>query len=93
MIAAHGSTTEQPAVMAANPPRSPLHTSVTFQAAVHPASVVVTAVLPTALHWPVESVPSEPEHEGTENDETRTVTTECDCSTAISESSDSRTFD
>ena len=31
MQAAHGSTTEHPAVMAANPPSRPLHTSVTFQ--------------------------------------------------------------
>nr|GMD73101.1 Sharpin like [Ipomoea batatas] len=63
--AAHGSTTEQPLVMAANPPRRPLQTSVRFQlpirtffpnsvvsAAVQPESVVVTAVLPTALHCP-----------------------------------------
>ncbi|RDX75642.1 hypothetical protein CR513_44451, partial [Mucuna pruriens] len=64
-IVAHGSTTEQPAVMAAKPPSKPLHTSVTFQcpvcmrlpksvvnAAEHPARVVVTAVLPMALHCP-----------------------------------------
>ncbi|KAF5803692.1 hypothetical protein HanXRQr2_Chr06g0274441 [Helianthus annuus] len=63
MIAAHGSTTAQPEVMAAKPPSNPLQTSITFQwptsslllnkvvsAAVHPASVVVIAVLPTALH-------------------------------------------
>nr|GLL42747.1 hypothetical protein VIGAN_04315400 [Ipomoea trifida] len=63
--AAQGSTTEQPLVMAANPPRRPLQTSVRFQlpirtffpnkvvrAAVQPESVVVTAVLPTALHCP-----------------------------------------
>ncbi|GER55888.1 P-loop containing nucleoside triphosphatehydrolases superfamily protein [Striga asiatica] len=65
ITAAHGSTTEHPAVMAAKPPRSPLQTSVTFQcpdrirftkrvvsAAVQPASVVVTAVRPTADHCP-----------------------------------------
>ncbi|KAF8109188.1 hypothetical protein N665_0101s0018 [Sinapis alba] len=57
---------EQPPVIAANPPRRPLHTSVTFQcperrrfpkrvvsAAVQPAKVVVTAVRPTALHCPL----------------------------------------
>ena len=65
IMAAHGSTTEHPLVMAAKPPRRPLQTSVTFQwperkrlpkrvvrAAVQPARVVVTAVLPTALHVP-----------------------------------------
>jgi hypothetical protein len=65
MMAAQGSTTEQPAVMAAKPPRRPLQTSSTFQcpvwslfpnsvvsAAVLPASVVVTAVRPTADHCP-----------------------------------------
>ncbi|BAT85591.1 hypothetical protein VIGAN_04315400 [Vigna angularis var. angularis] len=65
MIAAQGSTTAHPPVTAANPPSKPLHTSVTFQcpvcirfansvvsAAEHPARVVVTAVLPTALHCP-----------------------------------------
>ena len=61
-MAAHSSTTEQPPVMAANPPNNPLHMSVTFQwperrrflnsvvsTAVDPASVVVTAVLPIPL--------------------------------------------
>ncbi|CAI9771209.1 unnamed protein product [Fraxinus pennsylvanica] len=65
IIAAHGWTTEHPAVMAAKPPNNPLQTSVTFQcpdrilfpksvvnAAVQPAKVVVTAVRPMALHCP-----------------------------------------
>ena len=64
-IAAHGSTTEQPDVMATNPLRTPLQTSsasqwptislllkrVTIPAA-EPASVVVTAVRPTAVQFP-----------------------------------------
>ncbi len=49
MIAAHGATTEQPAVMAAKPPNRPLHTSSTFQCPSRrrlPKSVVIAAIQP-----------------------------------------------